>query len=86
MELLIPAAWRKAKAEGRAERRAEERAQGYAEGYAQGYAEGRAKGRAEEQARVQSIIAQFGKVDPDTGVLTLGIEAQERLRNGSGKR
>lgn len=62
MVLLIPAAWRKAKAEGRAE------------------------GRTEEHDRVQSIITQFGQVDPDTGTLTLGPEAQEQLLNGSGKR
>ena len=62
MVLLIPAAWRKAKAEGHAE------------------------GRAEEHDRIQSVIAQFGQIDPDTGTITLGTEAQEQLRNGIGKR
>ena len=61
MVLLIPAAWRKAKSEGRAE------------------------GRAAEHDRIQSVIAQFGQVDPDTGAITLGTEAQEQLRNGHGK-
>ena len=66
MVLLIPAAWRKAKAEG--------------------HAEGHAEGRAEEHDRIQSVIAQFGQIDPDTGTITLGTEAQEQLRNGIGKR
>ena len=70
MVLLIPAAWRKAKAEGHAE----------------GLVEGHAEGRAEEHDRIQSVIAQFGQIDPDTGTITLGTEAQEQLRNGIGKR
>ena len=74
MVLLIPAAWRKAKAEG------------HAEGHAEGLVEGHAEGRAEEHDRIQSVIAQFGQVDPDTGMITLGAEAQEQLRNGIGKR
>ena len=74
MVLLIPAAWRKAKAEG------------HAEGHAEGLVEGHAEGRAEEHDRIQSVIAQFGQIDPDTGTITLGTEAQEQLRNGIGKR
>ena len=70
MVLLIPAAWRKAKSEGRAE----------------GRAEGLLAGRAAEHDRIHSVIAQFGQVDPDTGAITLGTEAQEQLRNGHGKR
>ena len=73
MVLLIPAAWRKAKSEGRAE------------GRAAGLLAGRAAGRAAEHDRIQSVIAQFGQVDPDTGAITLGTEAQEQLRNGHGK-
>ena len=47
--------------------------------------EGHAEGRAAEHDRIQSVIAQFGQVDPDTGTITLGTEAQEQLRNGHGK-
>ena len=82
MVLLIPAAWRKAKAEGHAEGHAE----GLVEGHAEGLVEGHAEGRADEHDRIQSIISQFGQIDPDTGTITLGTEAQEQLRNGIGKR
>ena len=97
MVLLIPAAWRKAKSEGHAEGRVEGRAEGLIEGHAEGRVEGRveglaeglveghAEGRAAEHDRIQSVIAQFGQVDPDTGAITLGTEAQEQLRNGHGK-
>ena len=94
MVLLIPAAWRKAKSEGHAEGRAEGLLEGHAEGrvegrvegLAEGLVEGHSEGRAAEHDRIQSVIAQFGQVDPDTGAITLGTEAQEQLRNGHGKR
>ena len=85
MVLLIPAAWRKAKSEGHAEGRMEGHAEGLLEGRAGGLLEGHAEGRAAEHDRIQSVIAQFGQVDPDTGAITLGTEAQEQLRNGHGK-
>ena len=90
MVLLIPAAWRKAKSEGHAKGRMEGHAEGLlagrVEGLLAGHAEGLLAGRAAEHDRIQSVIAQFGQVDPDTGAITLGTEAQEQLRNGHGKR
>ena len=77
MVLLIPDAWRKLKATSRAE--------GHAEGHAEGLSEGRAEGRAAEKDRIQDIIAHFGRVDPDTGAITLDTDAQYRLRNGVGE-
>ncbi len=71
MVLLIPAAWRKAKAKG------------LEEGRLEGRQEGRQEGRDAERERVRDIIAQFGQVDPETGAIMLDREAQERLRNGS---
>ena len=74
MVLLIPAAWRKAKSEG------------HAEGLVEGRTEGHAEGRAAEHDRIQSLITQFGQVDPNTGAITLSAEAQEQLRNSHDKR
>ena len=70
MVLLIPKAWNKAKDIGRAE----------------GLTEGRAAGRAEERDRVQAILSQYARRDPETGrlVLDLDRDAEERLRNGNG--
>ena len=74
MVLLIPKAWNKAKDIGRAE------------GLAAGLTEGRAAGRAEERDRVQAILSQYARRDPETGrlVLDLDRDAEERLRNGNG--
>ena len=68
MVLLIPRAWNRAKAEGRAE----------------GLTQGRAEARAEERDRVQAILSQYGRRDPETGRLVLDQDAEERLRNGKG--
>lgn len=67
MVLLIPAAWRKAKAEGHAE----------------GKQEGLVEGRQSENNRVRSILAEQGQHDPATGAITLSPEAAARLLNGS---
>ena len=89
MVLLIPDAWRKMKATSRAEGHAEGLAEGHAEGLSEGHAEGltegRLEGRAAEKDRIQEIIAHFGRVDPDTGAITLDTDAQYRLRNGVGE-
>ena len=92
MVLLIPKAWNRAKDVGRAEGltqgltegRAEGLAQGLTEGRAEGLTEGRAEARAEERDRVQAILSQYGRRDPETGrlVLELDQDAEERLRNG----
>ena len=70
MVLLIPRAWNRAKDVGRAE----------------GLAQGLTKGRAEERDRVQAILSEYGRRDPETGrlVLDLDQDAEERLRNGKG--
>ena len=72
MVLLIPKAWNRAKDVGRAE------------GLAQGLTKGRAEARAEERDRVQAILSEYGRRDPETGrlVLDLDQDAEERLRNG----
>ena len=51
-----------------------------------GRAEGLTQGRAEERDRVQAILSQYGRRDPETGhlVLDLDQDAEERLRNGKG--
>ena len=54
MVLLIPKAWKRAKAEG----------------------------RAEERDRVQAILSEYGRRDPETGRLVLDQDAVELLRNG----
>ena len=43
-------------------------------------------GRAEERDRVQAILSQYARRDPETGrlVLDLDRDAEERLRNGNG--
>ena len=100
MVLLIPRAWNRAKDEGRAEGlaqgRTEGRAEGLAEGLTQGLTEGRAtgltvgraegltEGRAEERGRVQAILFQYARRDPETGRLVLDQDAEERLLNGKG--
>ena len=75
MVLLIPRAWNKAKDIGRAE--------GRVEGKVEGRTEGRTEGRAEERDRVQAILAQYGRRDPETGALVLDQDVEERLRNGA---
>ena len=88
MVLLIPKAWNRAKDIGRAEGLTqgltEGRAEGLTEGRAEGLTEGRAEARAEERDRVQAILSQYGRRDPETGrlVLDLDQDAEERLRNG----
>ena len=90
MVLLIPRAWNKAKDIGRDEGLAEGRAAGLTEGRAEGLTEGRAEGltegRAEERDRVQAILSQYARRDPETGrlILDLDRDAEERLRNGNG--
>ena len=100
MVLLIPRAWNRAKDEGRAEGLAQGRAEGRAEGLAAaaGLAEGRAvarevgftegftEGRAAERDRVQAILSQYARRDPQTGrlILDLDQDAEERLLNGKG--
>ena len=51
-----------------------------------GRAEGLTQGRAEERDRVQAILSEYGRRDPETGrlVLDLDQDAEERLRNGKG--
>ena len=70
MVLLIPKAWNRAKDVGRAE----------------GLTQGLTEGRAEERDRVQAILSEYGRRDPETGhlVLELDQDAEERLRNGKG--
>ena len=89
MVLLIPAAWRKAKAEGHAEGVAEGHEMGLAEGHETGLAEGRetglAEGRENEHNRVRSILTEQGQRDPTTGAITLSPEAAARLLNGAGE-
>ena len=96
MVLLIPRAWNRAKDEGRAEGLAQGRTEGRAEGLAEGLTEGRAtgltvgraegltEGRAEERGRVQAILFQYARRDPETGRLVLDQDAEERLLNGKG--
>ena len=91
MVLLIPAAWRKTKAEGHAEGKqeglAEGKQEGLAEGKQEGLAEGKQKGLAEgrqsEHNRVRSILTEQGRRDPATGTITLSPEAAARLLNGA---
>ena len=47
-----------------------------------GRAEGLTQGRAEERDRVQAILSEYGRRDPETGRLVLDQDAEERLRNG----
>ena len=49
-----------------------------------GRAEGLTQGRAEERDRVQAILSQYGRRDPETGHLVLDQDAVELLRNGKG--
>ena len=49
-----------------------------------GRAEGLNQGRAEERDRVQAILSEYGRRDPETGRLVLDQDAVERLRNGKG--
>ena len=100
MVLLIPRAWNRAKDEGRAEGLAQGRTEGRAEGLAEGLTEGRAtgltvgraegltegraEGRSEERGRVQAILFQYARRDPETGRLVLDQDAEERLLNGKG--
>ena len=74
MVLLIPKAWNRAKDIGRAEGRAE------------GLAEGLTVGQAAERSRVQAILSQYARRDPQTGrlILDLDQDAEERLLNGKG--
>ena len=81
MVLLIPAAWRKAKAEGHAEGKQE----GLAEGLAEGKQEGLAEGRQSEHNRVRSILTEQGRHDSATGAITLSPEVAARLLNGAGE-
>ena len=50
-----------------------------------GRAEGRTEGRAEERDRVQALLSQYARRDPETGelILVLDRDAEERLRNGN---
>ena len=92
MVLLIPKAWNRAKDIGRAEGleqgltkgRAEGLEQGLTKGRAEGRTEGRAEARAEERDRVQAILSEYGRRDPETGRLVLDQDAEERLLNGKG--
>ena len=70
MVLLIPKAWNRAKDIGRAE----------------GLAEGLTVGQAAERSRVQAILSQYARRDPQTGrlILDLDQDAEERLLNGKG--
>ena len=47
-----------------------------------GRAEGLTQGRAEERDRVQAILSEYGRRDPETGCLVLDQDAVELLRNG----
>ena len=49
-----------------------------------GRAEGLTQGRAEERDRVQAILSEYGRRDPETGRLVLDQDAEELLRNGKG--
>ena len=49
-----------------------------------GRAEGLNQGRAEERDRVQAILSEYGRRDPETGRLVLDQDAVELLRNGKG--
>ena len=69
---------------GRAEGLTEGRAEGRAEGLTEGLTEGRAEGRSEERGRVQAILFQYARRDPETGRLVLDQDAEERLLNGKG--
>ena len=46
---------------------------------------GRAEGRTEERDRVQALLSQYARRDPETGelILVLDRDAEERLRNGN---
>ena len=80
---------RKWRAQWRAAAMAEGHAVGLAEGRTTGRAEGRtegqAEGRAEERDRVQALLSQYARRDPETGelILVLDRDAEERLRNGN---
>ena len=52
---------------------------------AEGLAKGHAAGRAEERDRVQALLSQYARRDPETGelILVLDRDAEERLRNGN---
>ena len=63
--------------------RAQWRAAAMAEGHAAGRTEGRTEGRAEERDRVQALLSQYARRDPETGELILDRDAEERLRNGN---
>ena len=81
MVLLIPAAWRKAKAEGHADGHAAGKQEGLEEGHETGLAEGREN----EHNRVRSILTEQGQRDPTTGAITLSPEAAACLLNGAGE-
>ena len=46
-------------------------------------AEGHAAGQAAERDRVQALLSQYARRDPETGELILDRDAEERLRNGN---
>ena len=69
---------------GRAEGRAEGRVEGVAEGLTQGLTQGMTVGQAAERDRVQAILSQYARRDPQTGRLILDQDAEERLLNGKG--
>ena len=69
---------------GRAEGLTEGRAEGRAAGLTEGLTEGRAEGRSAERDRVQAILFQYARRDPETGRLVLDQDAEERLLNGKG--
>ena len=71
-------------AEGLTEGRATGLTVGRAEGREVGLTEGRAEGRSEERGRVQAILFQYARRDPETGRLVLDQDAEERLLNGKG--
>ena len=84
MVLLIPRAWNRAKDEGRAEGLAQGRTEGLTEGLTQGLTQGMTVGQAAERDRVQAILSQYARRDPQTGRLILDQDAEERLLNGKG--
>ena len=59
---------------------------GRAVGREVGFTEGFTEGQAAERSRVQAILSQYARRDPQTGrlILDLDQDAEERLLNGKG--
>ena len=70
--------------EGRATGLTVGRAEGRVEGLAEGLTQGLTEGQAAERGRVQAILFQYARRDPETGRLVLDQDAEERLLNGKG--